>query len=66
MLAPVLAEVLYDKGPVWPLAVFCPIMLLVAIFAGEILVGRAVALLVVLIGATTAMVVKLLLSIVSI
>lgn len=41
MLAPVLAEVLYDKGPVWPLAVFCPIMLLVAIFAGLIPVETA-------------------------
>ena len=44
MVAPVLAEVLYERGPVWPLAVFCLTMLLVAIFAGEFLVGRAAAL----------------------
>lgn len=36
MLAPVLAEVLYDKvGPCAPLAVFGPTMILTAIFAGE-------------------------------
>lgn len=36
MLAPVLAEVLYDKvGPFAPLAVFGPTMILTAIFAGE-------------------------------
>ena len=57
MLAPILAEVLYDKGPVWPLALFCATMLLVAIFAGEIFVGRAAALLVVLVGATTVLLV---------
>ena len=34
IMAPILAEVLYDKGPTWPLAVFCPSMLLVAIFSG--------------------------------
>lgn len=54
MVAPVLAEVLYDKGPVWPLAVFCPTMLLVAIFAGGFFVGRTAALVVALHGATTA------------
>ena len=34
ILAPVLAEILYDKGPVWPLAVFGPSMIVVAIFSG--------------------------------
>eukprot|EP00904_Undaria_pinnatifida_P013112 jgi/Undpi1/8931/HiC_scaffold_26.g11392.m1 len=36
LLAPILAEVLYEKGPVWPLAAFVPSMALVAIASGLI------------------------------
>ena len=35
LLAPVLAEVLYEKGPVWPLAALVPSMALVAIASGK-------------------------------
>ena len=34
MLTPILAEVLYDKSPTWPLAVFGPSMIVAAIFSG--------------------------------
>eukprot|EP00904_Undaria_pinnatifida_P002351 jgi/Undpi1/12116/HiC_scaffold_48.g14089.m1 len=40
ILAPVLAEILYDKGPVWPLAVFGPSMIVVAIFSVSYFLGR--------------------------
>ena len=36
VLAPILAEVLYDMGPIWPLAVFGPAMALTAIFSGQL------------------------------
>lgn len=35
ILAPIVAEVLFDKGPLWPLAVFGPCMILTGICAGE-------------------------------
>eukprot|EP00904_Undaria_pinnatifida_P013116 jgi/Undpi1/8935/HiC_scaffold_26.g11396.m1 len=41
MLAPILAEVLYDRGSVWPLVVFCSTMIVVATFAGLIPVETA-------------------------
>ena len=40
LLAPVLAEVLYDKGPAWPLAAFVPSMILVAIASGKLISQR--------------------------
>ena len=39
MLAPVIATVLYDKGKVWPFAVFCPATTLVAVFCGKVYVS---------------------------
>ena len=40
LLAPILAEVLYEKGPVWPLAAFVPSMALVAIASGKFISQR--------------------------
>lgn len=34
IVTPILAEVLYDEGPTWPLAVFGPSMVLAAVFSG--------------------------------
>lgn len=39
MMAPILAEVLYDKGPMWPLAAFGPFMALAAVSSGTILIS---------------------------
>ena len=36
LLAPILSEVLYEKGPIWPLAAFGPSMVLVAVFSGQL------------------------------
>ena len=41
LLAPILAEVLYEKGRVWPLAALGPFMILVAIASGKFFLTKS-------------------------
>ncbi|CAM9370485.1 unnamed protein product [Ascophyllum nodosum] len=41
MVAPIMAEVLFDRSPILPLAAFCPAMIICGIFAGFIPVETA-------------------------
>ena len=40
LLAPMLSEVLYEKGPIWPLAAFGPSMVLAAVFSGQLFLNH--------------------------